>query len=122
MTRLYRLWNIHRYHGPWTEARHPQWRLQAATRRYKRRISQLVLRPYVPVVAFAACGVAALFLGFVYFKAWPPMTTLKHIAALPNCNAVRALGLAPAREGEPGYWPQHDRDNDGIACEPWPYR
>ncbi|MGH6883421.1 excalibur calcium-binding domain-containing protein [Hypericibacter sp.] len=18
-----------------------------------------------------------------------------------------------------GYWPQHDRDGDGIACEPW---
>ncbi|WP_246749989.1 excalibur calcium-binding domain-containing protein [Mesorhizobium caraganae] len=21
--------------------------------------------------------------------------------------------------GEPGYWPTHDADHDGIACEPW---
>ncbi|MER8410500.1 excalibur calcium-binding domain-containing protein [Mesorhizobium sp. M1342] len=24
-----------------------------------------------------------------------------------------------ARRGEPGYWPTHDADHDGIACEPW---
>jgi hypothetical protein len=25
---------------------------------------------------------------------------------------------SPARSGPPGYWPSHDRDRDGIACEP----
>ena len=53
-------------------------------------------------------------------SAWGPLTTLRHLAAEPNCAAARAVGLAPARRGEPGYWPQHDRDSDGIACEPWP--
>jgi hypothetical protein len=51
---------------------------------------------------------------------WPVMTVLKHIAAFPNCGAARAVGLAPANEGEPGYWPSHDADNDGKACEPLP--
>ena len=53
---------------------------------------------------------------------WGLFTTLRHLAAQPNCAAARAVGLAPARPGEPGYWPQHDRDGDGIACEPWPRR
>ena len=53
---------------------------------------------------------------------WPPIVTLMHLAAFPDCRAARAVGLAPAREGEPGYWPRHDADNDGIACEPWPRR
>lgn len=51
---------------------------------------------------------------------WSFTTKLKHIAAAPNCSAARAVGLAPARHGEPGYYFRHDRDQDGIACEPWP--
>ena len=50
---------------------------------------------------------------------WPAEVMARHRAAARNCNAARAVGLAPARRGEPGYYPQHDRDNDGIACEPW---
>jgi hypothetical protein len=53
---------------------------------------------------------------------WPVMTTLRHIASAPNCGFTRLVGLAPARRGEPGYWKRHDRDGDGIACEPWPPR
>ena len=53
---------------------------------------------------------------------WGLFMTLRHLAAERNCAAARAVGLAPARRGEPGYWPQHDRDGDGIACEPWPRR
>jgi hypothetical protein len=37
-------------------------------------------------------------------------------------HVARMVGLAPARRGQPGYYPQHDRDKDGIACEPWPRR
>src|SRR5262245_39195934 len=51
---------------------------------------------------------------------WPVVTTLRHIASSPNCGFARLVGLAPARRGEPGYWKRHDRDEDGIACEPWP--
>jgi hypothetical protein len=51
---------------------------------------------------------------------WPVVTTLRHIASSPNCGFARLVGLAPARRGQPGYWKRHDRDGDGIACEPWP--
>lgn len=34
-----------------------------------------------------------------------------------NCAAARAAGAAPIHEGEPGYAPHLDRDDDGVACE-----
>ena len=34
-----------------------------------------------------------------------------------NCAAARADGATPLYEGDPGYAPHLDRDNDGIACE-----
>nr|WP_246209826.1 excalibur calcium-binding domain-containing protein [Pikeienuella piscinae] len=45
--------------------------------------------------------------------------TLRHWAAAPNCDAARAIGLAPAAIGEPGYYARHDADHDGVACEPY---
>ena len=39
--------------------------------------------------------------------------------AFANCAQARAAGAAPLRVGEPGYGPHLDRDNDGIACEPY---
>jgi Excalibur calcium-binding domain len=52
---------------------------------------------------------------------WPLTVALRHAAALPNCAAAR--GRPGARlQGQPGYYAQHDRDRDGIACEPWPPR
>lgn len=39
--------------------------------------------------------------------------------AFSNCSEARAAGAAPLRRGEPGYGPHLDRDNDGIACEPY---
>ena len=40
-------------------------------------------------------------------------------ASYPNCDAARAAGDAPIRIGEPGYGSHLDRDNDGVACEPY---
>lgn len=34
-----------------------------------------------------------------------------------NCDAVRAAGAAPIRQGTPGYGKHLDRDNDGIGCD-----
>ncbi len=51
---------------------------------------------------------------------WSPMITIRHVLSYPGCDASRFVGLAPAIRGTPGYWPSHDADNDGIACEPWP--
>jgi hypothetical protein len=52
-------------------------------------------------------------------QAWPPLTTVRQVLAASNCAAARAVGLAPPRRGQLGYWPRHDADRDGIACEPW---
>lgn len=35
----------------------------------------------------------------------------------PNCKAAKAAGAAPLYQGEPGYRPGLDRDQDGVACE-----
>lgn len=34
-----------------------------------------------------------------------------------NCKAAWDAGAAPLHRGDPGYRPELDRDNDGIACE-----
>ena len=34
-----------------------------------------------------------------------------------NCSEARAAGVTPLYEGDPGYAPHLDRDNDGVACE-----
>lgn len=44
----------------------------------------------------------------------------RHFMASPNCAAARLVGLAPSVRGQPGYWNEHDRDRDGVACEPIP--
>lgn len=36
-----------------------------------------------------------------------------------GCNEARAAGAAPLYRGQPGYRPEMDGDNDGIACEPY---
>ncbi|WP_155992448.1 excalibur calcium-binding domain-containing protein [Fodinicurvata fenggangensis] len=53
---------------------------------------------------------------------WSLLTVGKHFAAAPNCTAARWVGLAPAKRGTPGYYRRHDRDRDGIACEPFTAR
>ncbi|WP_078708937.1 excalibur calcium-binding domain-containing protein [Consotaella salsifontis] len=70
----------------------------------------------LPVILIVIVG-----LGF-FASPWPPSTTLRHLASLPNCAAARAVGLAPAYRGGPGYWPWLDSDGDGIACEPYSRR
>ena len=73
------------------------------------------------------CGllvVAGMILGLMAYQTWDRPWTLqervRHSLAAPNCAAVRAMGLAPARKGRPGYYERHDADGDGIACEPFP--
>lgn len=38
-----------------------------------------------------------------------------------GCNDAQAAGTAPIYRGEPGYRPEMDGDDDGIACEPHRY-
>lgn len=65
-------------------------------------------------------GMFVFYVGLVSLSPWQPIITMRHLASFPNCDAARSMSLAPPRQGEPGYWLRHDRDQDGIACEPWP--
>ena len=71
-----------------------------------------MLAPFILLSGYIVYG----FLGVRFDSPW---AALRHLAAFQNCSAARAVGLAPAHRGEPGYWPTHDADHDGIACEPW---
>jgi hypothetical protein len=77
---------------------------------------------YTKVAAVSAIAGAVLCWAALCQITWHPLALFKHIAAFPNCSAARAVGVAPARRGEPGYWPSHDADDDGIACENFPVR
>lgn len=92
---------------------------------------RLIYRASVPAMGILAATM--LYLGVT--SAFPQMATLARddLARLPNvtrddvvfyrnCDAARAAGAAPIYFGQAGYRPALDRDNDGIACEPWPRR
>ena len=74
-----------------------------------------LLAPILVIVALAA-----LVAHEIVTSPWPPLVTIRHILAKPNCDAARSVGLAPSRRGRPGYYVEHDRDRDGVACEPYP--
>ena len=47
------------------------------------------------------------------------MAKTDNFAYYANCTAARQAGVAPLYRGDPGYRPEMDRDQDGIACEPY---
>jgi excalibur calcium-binding domain-containing protein len=92
---------------------------QRASGPKKRRYGPRLRRDHLRFAVMA--GAAAGLLGFVLWQSkWPMLTTLRHLGAYPNCATARVFSLTPAHQGEPGYWPHLDADDDGIACEPWP--
>ncbi|TMV10393.1 excalibur calcium-binding domain-containing protein [Ruegeria sediminis] len=54
----------------------------------------------------------------VYLRTSPyePAEAVLHIVALAGCDAARAVGVAPAYRGGPGYHLRNDPDGDGVAC------
>ena len=48
---------------------------------------------------------------------WGWSLSIRHHAASGSCASARLMGLAPAAEGQPGYWPHLDRNDDGWSCE-----
>lgn len=116
--------DLRRHPKRWRHADARQAKLRARFERVSRRTSSSRargrrLRPFrVPLlIVLVLAGIAAY---RVSAGPWSVDLTLRHVAAAPNCDAARAVGLAPAARGEPGYYPRHDRDQDGWACEPWP--
>ena len=112
-------WHVHHGRDPEAELRGLKRRFRAVSRRYERAVMLRRLRRRARMWALLAGGAAALYLGLNSLSPWPLTVALRHIAAAPNCSAARVVGLAPARRGQPGYWPSHDRDGDGLACELW---
>lgn len=47
----------------------------------------------------------------------PSVTPTATPPLFADCAAVRAAGKAPLGRSEPGYRPELDSDNDGLACE-----
>ena len=47
----------------------------------------------------------------------PPPPPPSQSASYANCSEARAAGVTPLYRGDPGYAPDLDRDDDGIACE-----
>ncbi|MFO1039482.1 MAG: excalibur calcium-binding domain-containing protein [Geminicoccaceae bacterium] len=73
-----------------------------------------------------AAGLPLLVVGMITVEVltspWPLGLTLRHIAAGVGCPMARAVNLAPAWHGDPGWWPRLDADGDGWSCEPLPRR
>lgn len=113
-------WRGHRYYDPEEKVRRLNLGFRAVSRRIERlaRLRRLLRQAsWVALAAIIGSAAAWAVMGPPPWTAW---MTLKHLASAPSCDAARFMGLAPAQRGQPGYWPKHDEDNDGIACEPWP--
>ena len=92
-------------------------RLERADRLRKLRRRVVVAGPPLLVVALIAlAGCAAL----VPTSPWPLGLTLRHLAAAAGCPVAQAVGLVPARHGEPGWWTYFDPDLDGWSCASLP--
>lgn len=88
-------------------------------KRWRRRCSSLgdVLAP-LAVTSLTVLAAFALWLTSLP-ASWTVADRLRHFLAAPGCGAARALGVAPADRGRPGYYILHDADGDGVACEPF---
>jgi hypothetical protein len=112
-------WHAHRGRDPDKELLRLKGRFRAVSRRHEFAMRLRRFRRRARVWALAGSGAIVVYAGLATLSPPPPMVTLRHVVASRNCDAAREMGLAPAHRGQPGYWPSHDRDRDGIACEPW---
>jgi len=122
-------WRVQHGRDPEAELRRLRRRFESVSRRFGPGRATRFRRSFrwADILALALIAIVMVLIGVSIHLSltsypWPTEATLKHLAAKPSCAAARAVGLAPANRGEPGYWPEHDADNDGIACEPWPHR
>lgn len=51
---------------------------------------------------------------------FPPVDSLRHLAAASGCAATRGMDLESVTRGAVGYWRWNDQDGDGLACEALP--
>ena len=105
--------------GPEARLKDIQNRFRAIRQRYDRAVwRRRALRRGLNALLLL-CLLTGLAGAALWASPWPAGTTVRHVLAFPNCDAARAVGLAPAFRGAPGYYTRHDRDRDGISCEPF---
>jgi hypothetical protein len=94
---------------------------------WRRRALRRLVRENGAAIAFVA-GLCAGAFAYDFFSrpvaASAPLpaasfTEPPQSAPFRTCAAARAAGAAPIYRGEPGYGAHLDRDDDGIACEPY---
>src|SRR5690606_28835395 len=96
-----------------------QGRFRSLNKKYDRKQSvRTVARSHGRKLIFGCLCTCVLIIYF-YKSPWDFKTTWRHLAAMPNCSFARGVGLSDIKVGEPGYYKRHDRDGDGIACEPY---
>lgn len=99
-------------------------RFKAVSRRIDRALHLRRLQAYLrkrAIWIWAFFGIlVGTYIGLAAASHWPMGITVRHLLASRNCDMARAVDLAPAYRGDPGYWDHNDADDDGIACEPWP--
>ena len=77
-------------------------------------------RKLIRTLALASVLVAGMSLltSLQYGASGGAVVQIQHRIAYLNCGAARAVKLAAARIGQPGYWRHLDSNNDGISCGP----
>jgi hypothetical protein len=96
---------------------------EARPKRVRRWLDWTKWGPIILVIAAAVVGAGILIQDLTRsaekFGSWN--YAVRHLLASNNCDAADGVRLGKARRGQPGYYPSHDADNDGIACE-WKQR
>ncbi|RDI62341.1 excalibur calcium-binding domain-containing protein [Microvirga subterranea] len=112
-------WRIHDGRDPEEELRKLKRRFQAVSDRFHRARRLRSLLRQIRLPALLLTGIFAVVTVLVTLSPWPFTTTVRHLASFPSCGLARAIGLAPAYRGDPGYWAHQDEDSDGRSCETW---
>lgn len=103
-------------YGKQSETHDAQFLRQRLGANSKRLSAQSEISDRLKLISTFVLIALCLYLGLTQFSPWDVPTTLRHLAAGGGCDIARAVHLAPAQRGEPGYWSYLDPRHKGIAC------
>jgi len=69
------------------------------------------------IITTVVLAFVAVWLALTQLSPWSLSLTYRHLLSAAGCGMASRMDLAPARRGEPGYWPHLDPDGDGVACK-----
>jgi hypothetical protein len=85
---------FHSSRDPEAELRQLRTRFEAVSRRHDRERRLRRLDRWASASALVVIAGLAGYWALALLSPWPPLVTLKHLAASPNCNAARAVGTS----------------------------